>query len=201
MLGCQYNVVVADILTQCKVTFGLCKSAAARSIYSTSILWLHTIRQRRPISSAHFLCNVDFDIVRCGLIIGWQYLLSKILTYYLRISAEYLYISNNIKGASSVSRADLCPCVCRGWKLPSCRTWSCRGPSPTSITCTRTGRSSPSVTRWLLAAYYLFYISTIYVCYVFVHRTNWATMDRRWTWCMMKRMISLGRVDRHRHLI
>ena len=105
MLGCQYNVVVADILTQCKVTFGLCKSAAARSIYSTSILWLHTIRQRRPISSAHFLCNVDFDIVRCGLIIGWQYLLSKILTYYLRISAEYLYISNNIKGANRYSRS------------------------------------------------------------------------------------------------
>ena len=44
MLGCQYNVVEADILKQCKVTFGLCKSAAARSINSTSILWLHTIR-------------------------------------------------------------------------------------------------------------------------------------------------------------
>lgn len=100
MLGCQYNVVVADILTQCKVTFGLCKSAAARSIYSTSILWLHTIRQRRPISSAHFLCNVDFDIVWYWLIIRWQYLLSKIRTYYLIISAEYLYISINIKGAT-----------------------------------------------------------------------------------------------------
>ena len=134
MLGCQYNVVVADILTQCKVTFGLCKSAAARSIYSTSILWLHTIRQRRPISSAHFLCNVDFDIVRwCGLIIGWQYLLSKILTYYLRISAEYLYISNNIKGATKYLHLQISiesgqqP----GWDIPNLGT-SAASPPPTS---------------------------------------------------------------------
>ena len=46
LLGCQYNVVEADILTPCKVTFGLCKSAAARSIYSTSILWLHNYKTK-----------------------------------------------------------------------------------------------------------------------------------------------------------
>ena len=34
------------LLTLCKVTFGLCKSAAARSIYSTSILWLHNYKTK-----------------------------------------------------------------------------------------------------------------------------------------------------------
>ena len=46
LLGCQYNVVEADILTPCKVTFGLCKIAAARSICSTSILWLHNYKTK-----------------------------------------------------------------------------------------------------------------------------------------------------------
>ena len=53
---------------------------------------IHTIRQRRLISSAHLFCIVDFNIVWNWHIMRWQYLLSTLLTHFILFFTEMLSI-------------------------------------------------------------------------------------------------------------